>query len=232
MIETIEEGLVEVPTLTDWNLRHHIFEYIKECSENNIWEGRTTIRISSLAKSLIAITDGKYRINSKTKTTTALLYLGCFRMIDYLDKDQWNAFLESNFNLDMDFLSLCDMIGTDRHNAYYDSKFALSAVGYKWVDNLNNTWPIPDKSQNIYHIYNDSRFGRLFSIFTEKMGYSIKETANMFILYAIKDSDIMPRTEQSYKHLERIDNLLKYNSAEINIGIRNFNNCYSKLYER
>lgn len=218
--------MIEVPKIELYNLREHIFTYLKDAMEKDTWDGRTTIRISSLSKSLISIVDSKYNIGSKTKTTTSLLYIGCFRMIDYMNKEEWSKFIDNNANMDMGTISMCDFIGTTTHDNFYNAMFSLHSIGYKWVDNLNAIWPVPDKKQITYHMYNDHRFGKMFDVITDRMGFSVKEAANLFILYAIKDSDILAKNSNNQLHLERIDKLLKYNNLVMNTGIKSFNDSF------
>lgn len=231
IIETMiqdADGLVEVPLIKQYDLRTHMFDYMKDAMEKELWDGRTTVRISTLAKSIISLVDSKYNIGSKIKTTTSIMYIGCFNMINNLDKEQWNKFIDNSASLDFGTISVCDYIGTDAHKTYYDNKFALTSIGYKWVDNLNTIWPVADKKQIIYHMYNDHRLGKMFDIVTDRMGFSIKEAANMFALYATKDSDIFGKGGTSIQHLERIDKLMKFNNQIINDGIKSFNDSFIK----
>jgi hypothetical protein len=203
---------------------------MKDAIEKDLWDGRTTLRISTLSKRLISFVDSNYNIGSKTRTTTSLMYIGCFRMMDYVGKKEWNKFVDCNANLDLQALSLCDKIGTDKHEFYYNSMFSLHSVGYRWVDNLQRKWPIPDKKQIVYHMHNDHRLGKMLDVVTDKLGFSTKEAANLFILYALKESDALKNSPESENHLQRIDDILEYSSSIINKSISSFNNSYENMY--
>lgn len=224
------DDMIEVPMIRPYDLKHSMFQYILDAKKDESWDGRTSVRISSLTKYLVSVVDSNYGLGNKTNTLTALSYIGCFRSIDYINNEQWNKFMNCNANMDLDALSLCDNVGTDKQDNYYSSMFALSTVGYIWVDNLQKIWPVPDKKKITYHIHNDHRLGKMIDVFTDKFGFSVKETINLFVLCALKDSDGLKNHPQSHEHLSKIDKILKYNSSIMNKRIQIFNECYMNMY--
>jgi len=114
--------MIEVPDIVLVDLRHNMFEYIRDAKENGKFEGRTNTRISNLSKHIIGTVNKRYRLNSKGNTTTALFHIGSFRMQKMLDQEAYNKFDELRGCIDDNALFIPEMVGTTKHLEYHKHK--------------------------------------------------------------------------------------------------------------
>lgn len=210
---------VQYKHVTEVALKPMCINYINQMMKRDELE-RSSVRMSDLGHTLVRITDYKLGINSRTKTLSALLFIGTNAFHDSIDGNLWEEFEEQVNKQDITYLIKDNMLLTDnqKYIDFVSASRSLSVMS-EICDNLQvKVFSMPNLHEHINNYYRDEYVGQTFDILKDRFGMKQISITDILLVFALYNTDI-------------INSLGESHSKKVDIHIKNISDMFQKVIE-